>query len=98
MSLNNFNTKEPWLYVEITWPTKEQVDNYYKNTGEMKVSDTSPDAPRIFKRAKILHTFNEKNYPINSEWMIGEVTGMKINYFGVQYIAIQEKDLYARLG
>lgn len=97
MSLNRFKTKEPWLYVSITAPTTQEVDSYYKKTGEIKVSDSSPDAPRVFKNATILHTFDEENYPVDSEWMMGEVPGMKINYFGDKYVAIQSKDLYAKV-
>lgn len=96
--MKNFNkTIEPFLSVEIIKPTQEDLDAYYKNTGEIKISGTSQNAPREFKKAKVISTYNDKKYPIDSVWMMGESPGMKINFFGDKIIMIQKKDLYARI-
>lgn len=96
MQMSEFVTEEGWFFVDIIEPTKEQVKEYYKNTGEIESSSTN-DKPRIFKKAVIRATFDEEKYPIGSEWMIGETLGMKINYMGNKIMLIKQKDLYARI-
>ena len=94
MSLNNLKSQQPWLYVSIIEPTNQEKESYYDSENELRSSDT----PRIFKKATILHTFDDDKYPKGSEWMMGESPGMKVNYFGKKYTIIQEKDLYKREG
>lgn len=91
MNTNKLIVEEPWLYVDITSPTKEQTES-----GEIG-SKNSSNAPRIFQKAKILHTFDNDKYPVDSEWMIGDTPPMIVNYFGTTYQLIQRKNLYARL-
>lgn len=96
--MKNFNkTIEPFLSVEITKPTQKELDAYYKNTGEIKISNSSQNSPREFKKARVISTYNKKKYPIGSVWMMGESPGMKINFFGDQVVMIQDKDLYAQV-
>jgi len=89
-------TKEGWFSVEIETPSADVLDRYYSN-GDLKVPSSSKESPRVFKKAKIKHTFDEVKFPTGSVWMMGESPGMKINFFGEKLIMIQEKDLYARL-
>lgn len=91
------HTKGSWLFVTIEAPSKEVVNEYYETTGEMPSKSGSANSPREFKKATIEHTFNQLEYPKGSVWMMGESPGMKINYFGQKIIAIQEKDIYARV-
>lgn len=95
--MSKYKTREGILFVEIVKPTSEQVNSYYSNTGEFKTSGNSDDNPRVFKKAIIKHTFCEDKFPLDSEWIMGEVPGMKINFFGEKLILLQEKDLYARI-
>lgn len=95
MNLNK--TLKPFFSVEITKPTTEEINLYYENTGDIKISSSSQNSPREFKKAKILSTYNEKKYPVGSVWMMGESPGLKINFFGDKIIMIQKKDLYARI-
>lgn len=95
--MSKYTTAEGIFYVSIEEPTKKQVKSYYDKTGEIESSGTNSNAPKTFKKATILHTFDEKKYPINSLWMMGESPGLIINFFGDKLIMIQEKDLYARI-
>jgi len=88
---------EPYLQVDIIEPTQNEIDKYYEKTGEFKLSSSSQKSVIIFKKAIIKETFNEKKYPVNSEWMMGESPGIKGMFFGEPVILIQEKDLYKRL-
>lgn len=97
MNSKNFKTVEGIFFVDIEKPTEKQIGSYYANTGEIKSSSSNANTPRIFKKATILNTFDEKKYPVGSVWMMGESPGMKINFFGNKVMAIQEKDLYARI-
>lgn len=90
------NTVEGLLFVDIQAPTQEEIDSYYSSAGEIK-STSDKNAPRIFKKATILHTWDEEKFPKESVWMMGESPGMTINFFGKKFTAIQEKDLYARI-
>lgn len=95
MNLSKFITVEPKLFVEIVAPTKEQIDAYHKKTGELP--STGEQAPRIFKKATILSTYNEETIPVGSEWIIGTTEGIKVNYFGNKITVIQASDLYSRI-
>tara|TARA_R110000868_G_scaffold74337_5_gene214944 strand:+ start:9973 stop:10263 length:291 start_codon:yes stop_codon:yes gene_type:complete len=95
--MSKYKTEEPWLYVEITKPTTEEIESYYTRNNEMKTSGTAQGAISVFKKAKILHTFDEIKYPIGSNWMIGEVPGIRINFFGEKLTMIQKTNLYARI-
>lgn len=94
---NKYKTVDGWFFVEIEKPTQAQLDSYYKTTGEVRSSTKSAGSPVEFKKAIIKHTCDESKYPIDSVWMMGEVPGIKINFFGEKITAIQEKDLYARI-
>lgn len=94
---NLISTLKPFLFVEIIKPTQEELSLYYKNTGDIKISNTSQNAPREFKKAVIVSTYNDTKYPKGSVWIMGESPGMKINFFGSKIIIIQKKDLYARI-
>ena len=95
--MNFKNTAKPFLFVEITKPTQEELDLYYKDSSEIKFTGSSQNAPREFKKATVVSTYNNKKYPIDSVWMMGESPGMKINFFGDKITMIQKKDLYARI-
>lgn len=88
---------KPFLGVEIINPTQKELDKYYQDTGEMKISSSSQNSPREFKKAKIKKTFNNKKFPIDSVWMMGESPGIKVNFFGKKIIIIQKRDLYERI-
>lgn len=87
--------KEGWLKVEIESPTKEVVESYYEINKKLKIKGDNP--PRVFKKAKILGTFDSLKYPVNSVWMMGESEGIEINFFGESIRLIQEKDIYERI-
>lgn len=90
--------EEPWLKVEITKSQKEDLENYYKNSGELRSSSSANSSgPRSFQKAKIINTFDKEKYPMDSEWMIGETPGQIINFFGEKITLIQQKDLYERI-
>ncbi|MFT6125889.1 MAG: hypothetical protein ACJAVA_000331 [Flavobacteriaceae bacterium] len=95
--MNRYKTQEGLFFVEIVKPTKDQIESYYSNNNEFKSTGSSEDNPRVFKKAIIKNTFCVEKYPVDSEWMMGEVPGMKINFFGEKLIMIQEKDVYARI-
>lgn len=97
MSLNKYTPIEGWFFVDIERPSQAQLDSYYSNTGEIKSSGSSAGAPVPFKKATINSTYDENRFPIGSTWMMGQSPGIVINFFGEKIIAIQEKDLYARL-
>ena len=95
--MSKYKTEEPWLYIDIIKPTEEETDSYYSRNNEMKTSSTAQGSPSAFKIAKIVHTFDEAKYPIGSTFMMGEVPGTKINFFGEKIIMIQKSNLYARI-
>lgn len=95
--MNKYKTEEGIFFVDIEEASESQIKNYYSNSGEMKSSSTSASTPRVFKKATILHTFDEEKYPIDSVWIMGESPGMKINFFGEKIMLIKQKDLYARI-
>ena len=97
MSLNKYTTEDSLFFVDIIEPSTEEVNNYYSNTGEIKSSGSSKNNPKIFKKAIIKFTCDAYNYPIDSEWIMGESPGTTINFFGEKLILIQQKDLYARI-
>ena len=97
MSSNSYKTRDGLFFVDIEKPTKELTDKYYLDTGEIRSSTPTASTPKEFQKATISHTFDEDKYPTGSVWMMGETPGMKINFFGESFIAIQEKDLYARI-
>lgn len=90
------STVDGLFFVDIEAPSQEAIDSYYDSSGDIK-SSSDKNGPRVFKKATILHTWNEKKFPIGSVWMMGESPGMTINFFGKKFTAIQEKDLYARI-
>jgi len=95
--MSKYKTEEPWLYVEVTKPTTEEIESYYSKNDEMKTSGSAQGAISVFKKVEIIHTFSNKKYPIGSIWMIGEVPGIKINFFGEKLTMIQKTNLYARI-
>lgn len=88
---------EPYLNVEIISPTKEQTEEYFKETGDMKFIASSKNSITLFKKAIIKGTFDPELYPVGSEWMMGESPGIKGSYFGEAILLIQTKDLYRRV-
>lgn len=95
--MNKYKTQDGIFFVEIQQASQEKINSYYTTNNELKTSGNSDNNPRIFKKAIIKHTFCEEKYPIDSVWMMGEVPGMKINFYGEKLILIQEKDLYAKI-
>jgi hypothetical protein len=95
--MTKYKTEEGKLFVEIIPPTQEEVNNYYRSSGEFKSTGNSDANQREFKTAKIKHTFDEVKYPIDSIWIMGESPGMKVNYRGEKIIIISKNDLYARV-
>lgn len=91
------HTTDTWLFVEIEKPSQEQIDSYYKNTGELKSTTETAESPRIYKIATIKNTFDNVQYPVGSVWMMGDTPGIKVNFFGQQILKIQDRNLYARL-
>ena len=92
--MSKFVPENPWLFVEITKPSSEEIKKYSEGTIK---SSANTEADRFFKKAKIVATYSERKYPIDSIWMMGESDGMKINYFGTKITMVQRKDLYARI-
>ena len=92
--MNSKTPKAGWFIVDIIEPTKDQLSNYKE---EITKSSSSKDKPRVFKKAIIQETSDEKEFPKNSIWMMGETPGLLINFFGEKVIMVQEKDLYARI-
>lgn len=97
MSQTKYTPTEGLFYVDIEHPSQEEINGFYIKTSELKLSGTSNNAPRIFKKAIIKHTCDQKHYPVGSVWMMGEVPGMVVNFFGEKIIIVQQKDLYARI-
>lgn len=97
MNSNKYTPIEGWFFVDIEKASQAQLDSYYSNTGEIKSSGSSAGAPVEFKKATINFTCNEEEYPVGSVWMMGQSPGITINFFGEKLVAIQEKDLYARI-
>jgi hypothetical protein len=95
--MSKYKTEEPWLYVDIIKPTTEEVESYYEKNDEMKTSGSAQGAISVFKKVKIIHTFDSKKYPIGSIWMMGEAPGIRVNYFGEKITMIQKINLYARI-
>lgn len=90
-------TEEGILFVELTKPTPKHLDQYYKNTGKIKVSENSSSSPRQYQKAKILFTFDEEKYPVGSVWVVGETPGITISFFGEELTEIRQMDLRARI-
>jgi len=93
MKMSKFKTREPMLSVIITVP--EVIEK--ENNSEIKVSKTSVESSRVFKTAKIVNTFDEELYPVDSEWIMGESPGMKVEYAGIERTYIKDIDLYERI-
>lgn len=89
--------REPYLNVEITSPTKKDIDKYYETTGDIKLVSSDKNSIILFQKAFIKETFDEQKYPVGSTWMMGESPGMKGCFFGEPILLIQEKDLYKRI-
>ena len=86
--MSKYTTVPGLFYVEIEDAPKSDAITSSRNTAS---------AEKKLKKVTILHTFDDEKYPVGSVWMMGEVPGMKLNFFGEKFIAIQEKDLYARI-
>ena len=92
--MNKYTPTEGKFFVTITESTPKEQNKFYTETGEMK---SAGSGIRVFKRAEILYTSDEKTFPVGSFWMIGETPGLIINYFGEKIVEIQEKDIHARI-
>ena len=95
--MNSYKTQDGKLFVRITKPTSDEISRYYKTSGEFKTTGNSEDNPRVCKKATIEHTFCDEQYPVGSEWIMGESPGMKINFFGEKIVMIQDRDIHARI-
>lgn len=97
MSTTKYKMQEGIFIVDIEKPTEKDIKKYYDTTGEIRSSSKSASSPREYQKATILHTFDEEKYPIDSIWMMNDVPGSVINFFGERLIEIQERDLHARI-
>lgn len=86
-------TQDPWLEVKIYTPSKEEIDSYYKGSNVYE-NPESKDAARVFKKAKILKTFDGFSYPVGCKVIVGEKPGMKVNFFGQEKVYINKNEIY----
>ena len=94
-NMTKYKTDGNWLFVEITENTQEEINQYYKNSGEFK--STGNSKPREFKTALILSTFDDEKYPVGTRWIMGESPGIKVSYRGDKITMITKSDIYARI-
>lgn len=85
--MSRFNMDEPWLIVTVEYPKKT------KDKG-IGMPTTAQSGERIFKRATVLHTFSELEYPIGSSHIMGEEEPIKIDYFGQKLLMTKSSNLY----
>lgn len=84
-------TKGDWLAVTLEENTKEEA----VDTNALQVTTPNKDE-HVFKKATILEA-NDSGYPKGSQWIVGNIDGMKIDFFGDKITFITKRDLYARL-
>ena len=87
--MSRFETQEPWLIVKIEHPEK-------KDRTTISLPTSAQSGKRVFKRATIVHTFDERLYPKNSSHIMGEEEPLKIDYFGEELLMTKSTNLYGR--
>ena len=93
--MSKYITQEPWLFVEITEPTKEEVAKFYK--GGLVPDSKSKNYIKIFKTAKIKFSYDESLYKTGTKWMMADNPPQVINYHGEEITMIQNRHLYAQV-
>lgn len=93
--MTKFTTQEPWLFVEVTEPTQEQIVKFYGDNMIPPVNNK--DRAIECKIVTIKHSYSREEYPINSKWIMGDAPTRVLNFFGEKIEKIQSNSIYARI-
>ena len=92
--MSKYKTQAPWLFVEITEPTEQQISEFY---GGIIPDSKSKNYIRAFKTAEIKSSYDESLYKTGTKWMMGDNPELTVNYLGEKIKMIQDRHLYARI-